>query len=78
MGAERGQMRAPIHTQALAALLGKDAAGLSATTFGRLKDVWIDEHKRWSERVLSARATSMSGRTASTCRRVWRTRRIAS
>ena len=35
---------------ALAALLGKDALGLSATTIARLKDVWIDEHKQWSER----------------------------
>jgi len=35
---------------ALAALLGKDAAGLSATTIARLKEVWTDEHKRWSER----------------------------
>jgi hypothetical protein len=41
---------------ALAALLGKDASGLSATTIARLKDVWIDEHKRWSERDLSAKS----------------------
>src|SRR5271166_1855763 len=41
---------------ALAALLGKDALGLSATTIVRLKDVWIDEHKRWSERDLSAKS----------------------
>ena len=27
---------------------------LSATTIERLKDVWIDEHKRWSERDPSA------------------------
>jgi hypothetical protein len=40
---------------ALAALLGKDAPGLSATTIARLKEVWIDEHKRWSERDLSAK-----------------------
>ncbi len=37
-------------------LLGKDAPGLSATTIGRLKEGWIDEHKRWSERDLSARS----------------------
>ncbi|MGH7117560.1 MAG: IS256 family transposase [Gemmataceae bacterium] len=42
--------------QTLAALLGKDAAGLSATTVARLKDVWIDEHKRWTERDLSAKS----------------------
>jgi putative transposase len=41
--------------EALACLLGKDAAGLSASTIGRLKEVWLDEHKRWNERDLSAR-----------------------
>lgn len=41
--------------QALAALLGKDAPGLSASTIARLKEVWIDEHARWSKRDLSAR-----------------------
>jgi hypothetical protein len=41
---------------ALAALLGKDALGLSATTIARLKEVWIDEHKRWSERELSGQS----------------------
>ena len=41
---------------ALAALLGKDAAGLSATTIARLKEVWTDEHKRWSERDLSTKS----------------------
>ena len=40
---------------ALAALLGKDAPGLSASTIARLKEVWIDEHKRWNERDLSAK-----------------------
>jgi transposase-like protein len=41
--------------EALAALLGKDAPGLSASTIARLKDVWVDEHKRWNERDLSAK-----------------------
>ncbi len=40
---------------ALAALLGTDAPGLSASTIARLKEVWIDEHKRWNERDLSAK-----------------------
>jgi len=40
---------------ALAALLGKDAGGLSASTIGRLKDAWSDEHVRWSRRDLSAK-----------------------
>ena len=41
--------------EALAALLGKDAGGLSASTIGRLKDAWLDEHLRWSERDLSGK-----------------------
>ena len=41
--------------EALAALLGKDAPGLSAATIARLKEVWIEEHKRWNERDLSTR-----------------------
>lgn len=41
--------------EALAALLGKDAPGLSASTIARLKEVWIDEHARWKSRDLSAR-----------------------
>jgi len=40
---------------ALAALLGKDAPGLSASTIARLKEVWTDEHQRWKKRDLSAR-----------------------
>jgi putative transposase len=41
--------------EALAALLGKDAGGLSASTIGRLKDAWSDEHVRWSKRDLSTK-----------------------
>ncbi len=41
--------------EALAALLGADAGGLSASTIARLKDVWADEHARWLKRDLSAR-----------------------
>jgi len=41
--------------EVLAALLGKDAPGLSASTIGRLKELWIDEHRRWNERDMSAR-----------------------
>lgn len=40
---------------ALSALLGKDASGLSASTIGRLKEAWSDEHLRWSKRDLSAK-----------------------
>jgi putative transposase len=41
--------------EALAALLGKDAGGLSASTIARLKDAWADEHRRWRDRDLSAK-----------------------
>jgi putative transposase len=41
--------------EALLALLGKDAGGLSASTIGRLKDAWSDEHAHWSKRDLSAK-----------------------
>jgi putative transposase len=36
--------------EALIALLGKDAGGLSASTIGRLKEAWSGEHTRWSKR----------------------------
>jgi putative transposase len=39
----------------LIALLGKDAGGLSASTIGRLKEAWSEEHARWSKRDLSAK-----------------------
>lgn len=41
--------------EALAALLGPGAGGLSASTVARLKDAWADEHARWLKRDLSAR-----------------------
>jgi transposase-like protein len=41
--------------EALIALVGKDAGGLSATTVGRLKEVWSEEHARWSKRDLCAK-----------------------
>jgi putative transposase len=40
--------------EALVALLGKNAGGLSASTIGRLKEAWSEEHARWSKRDLSA------------------------
>jgi transposase-like protein len=36
--------------EALVALLGRDAGALSASTIGRLKDAWSEEHARWSQR----------------------------
>ena len=41
--------------EALIALLGKEAGGLSASTIARLKEAWSEEHARWSKRDLSAK-----------------------
>ena len=40
-------------SEALTALLGRDAPGLSAGTISRLKAVWQDEHARWEKRSLA-------------------------
>jgi transposase-like protein len=40
-------------SQALAALLGPDAPGLSASTVVRLKQVWEQDHQAWSKRSLA-------------------------
>ncbi len=47
-GVSSGQMQ-----QALEAILGPQAAGLSASNVVRLKSQWEAEHKNWSERDLS-------------------------
>jgi len=39
-------------SEALAALLGKDARGLSAATISRLKEIWKGEYERWTRRDL--------------------------
>ena len=39
---------------ALSALLGEQAQGLSASTLGRLKQQWLNEHSDWRDRDLSA------------------------
>lgn len=41
--------------EALAALLGKDAPGLSPSVISRLKEDWQGEYDRWQRRDLSAR-----------------------
>ena len=41
--------------EALSALVGKEAGGLSASTIGRLKEAWSEEHARWNRRDLSGR-----------------------
>jgi transposase-like protein len=40
-------------TEALAALVGKDAPGLSASTISRLKTVWQEDLEQWQNRDLS-------------------------
>lgn len=39
--------------EALASLLGADAAGLSAGAISRLKSDWIDEHTLWRKQYLN-------------------------
>jgi putative transposase len=41
--------------EALAALVGKGAPGLSPSTISRLKEVWTAEHAHWQKRDLSAK-----------------------
>ena len=41
------------YQEALSALLGEQAKGLSANTISRLKQSWSDEHRQWSQRDLS-------------------------
>jgi len=40
-------------TEPLAALLGKDAPGLSPATISRLKTVWQDDYRQWQQRDLT-------------------------
>jgi putative transposase len=42
-------------SEALAALLGKDAPGLSPTAIVRLNDGWLEEYAAWQKRDLSAK-----------------------
>jgi putative transposase len=42
-------------SEALAALLGKEAPGLSAATISRLKEVWKGEYEHWTRRDLSGK-----------------------
>lgn len=41
------------YTEALSALVGESAHGLSANTVSRLKEKWLDEHKDWQRQDLS-------------------------
>jgi transposase-like protein len=42
-------------SEALAAILGPDAKGLSATTVTRLKGIWQDEYQSWRKRSLEGK-----------------------
>jgi transposase-like protein len=42
-------------SEALAALLGPDSPGLSATTITRLVSAWQEEHREWSKRSLEGK-----------------------
>jgi transposase-like protein len=46
--------------EALSALLGREAPGLSAGTIGRLKGVWTTKHTRWERRSLASSASNAS------------------
>ena len=50
--------------EALAALVGPQAAGLSASTVVRLKSVWEDEFRQWNERSVIASLSSCHGCSA--------------
>lgn len=41
------------YSEALSALVGESARGLSANTVSRLKEKWLDEHKEWQRQDLS-------------------------
>jgi putative transposase len=64
--------------EALAALLGKDAPNLSPAVITRLTAEWQADYDAWQKRDLSARRyiTCTCGRTGSTCRREWKSRRM--
>jgi transposase-like protein len=59
-------------SEALGAILGPNAAGLSASTVTRLKTCWEDEYRDWSKRSLEASNTSTSGPMAFTSTSAWR------
>ncbi len=42
-------------SEALASLLGAQAKGLSASTIGRFKTKWMEEHQQWQQRSLAGK-----------------------
>jgi putative transposase len=65
-------------SEVLAALLGKDAAGLSASAVGRLKDGWLDEYAASQKRNLRARCYVYISAMASISKHASKTRSSAS
>jgi transposase-like protein len=59
-------------SEALAALLGKDAPGLSAATISRLKEGWKGEYERWSKRDLTGKEYVYLGLTGCTSGCGWK------
>ena len=64
--------------EVLAALVGQDAPGLSASTIARLTEMWTEEHARWQKRDLSAKRYVYFWVDGSTWKRDSKTRRNAS
>ena len=53
-------------SEALSALLGPDAPGLSANTISRLKQKWVVDYEKWSRRISRTSGMSTGGWTEST------------
>ena len=51
-------------SEALAALLGKNAKGLSAGTISRLKQCWVNEYDDWRLKTCRKRGMFISGQMA--------------
>ena len=64
--------------EALMALVGTDAGGLSASTIARLKEIWAEEHARWQQRDLSAKRYVYLWADGVTSRPGWKTTPSAS
>jgi transposase-like protein len=59
-------------SEALTALVGKDATGLSASTISRLKEGWQDDLEEWQKRDLSHKRMYTFGPMVSTAMFVWK------
>jgi hypothetical protein len=60
--------------EALAALVGRDAPGLSASTIARLKEAWSEEHDRWRKQtanVLNKLPKSLHAKAKRALQEIW-------